>query len=346
MNAFADQPHRRFNPLTGEWVLVSPHRAKRPWQGQTERPMPPGGLEHDPQCYLCAGNRRAGGKRNPDYTTTFVFDNDFPALVCDATSQRDDDDGLLVAEGEAGICRVLCFSPRHDLTLARMSPEAIGAVVEAWIAQYVELGSRPEIGHVQIFENRGEMMGCSNPHPHCQIWASRHLPNEVAKEAACQLAYFERHGRPLLGDYLEKELKYDERLVYENSGFVVLVPYWATWPFETMILPRRRIGGMDEMTEKEGRELADALSNITVKYDNIFQTSFPYSMGFHQKPTDGAPHREWVFHAHFYPPLLRSASVRKFMVGFEMLGMPQRDMPPEEAARRLRGLPSRHYLDR
>jgi UDPglucose--hexose-1-phosphate uridylyltransferase len=346
MNAFADHPHRRLNPLTGEWVLVSPHRAKRPWQGQVEKAARPDTVAHDPKCYLCAGNLRINGVRNPEYKTTFVFDNDFAALTPDAPGDFLDDDGLMVAEGESGLCRVVCFSPRHDLTLARMAVDDIVPVVDAWVEQYRDLGAQPEIGYVQIFENRGEVMGCSNPHPHGQIWSSRHMPNEPAKEGERQLAYLKAKGRPLLVDYLAKELKLNERIVHQNDDFVVLVPYWAVWPFETMLLPRRRIGGMDEMTAAERRSLADALSAITIRYDNLFETSFPYSMGFHQKPTDGAAHEEWQMHAHFYPPLLRSATVKKFMVGFEMLGSPQRDITAETAAERLRELPAVHYLDR
>ena len=327
--------HRRLNPLTGEWVLVSPHRSLRPWQGRREPKAAPGALAYDPNCYLCAGNLRANGARNPDYPHTFVFDNDFPALHGDTPSEREDE-GLLVAEGEPGICRVLCFSPRHDLTLSDMAVADIERVVAAWVEETIALGGMPNIASVQIFENRGEMMGASNPHPHGQIWATRHLPNELEKETIRQGEYFLKHGRPLLVDYLNQELAHGERIIFANDDFCVLVPFWAVWPFETMILPRRRIGGFDELSALEKSSLAETLSELTRRYDRLFGAPFPYSMGFHQKPTDGALHREWQLHAHFYPPLLRSATVRKFMVGFEMLGSPQRDMTPEAAAARLR----------
>jgi len=316
-------------------VLVSPHRSLRPWQGRREPKAAPAALAHDPNCYLCAGNLRANGARNPDYPHTFVFDNDFPALKADAPSEREDE-GLLVAEGEPGICRVLCFSPRHDLTLSDMAVADIERVVDAWIEETVALGGMPNIASVQIFENRGETMGASNPHPHGQIWATRHLPNELEKETYRQGEYFLKFGRPLLVDYLDQELERGERIIFANDDFCVLVPFWAVWPFETMILPRRRIGGFDELSRLEKSSLAEALSQLTIRYDKLFGVPFPYSMGFHQKPTDGALHREWQLHAHFYPPLLRSATVRKFMVGFEMLGSPQRDLTPEAAAARLR----------
>ncbi len=327
--------HRRLNPLTGEWVLVSPHRSLRPWQGRREPKAAPAALAYDPNCHLCAGNLRANGARNPDYPHTFVFDNDFPALRGDTPSEREDE-GLLVAEGEPGICRVLCFSPRHDLTLSDMAVADIERVVDAWIEETIALGGMPNIASVQIFENRGETMGASNPHPHGQIWATRHLPNELEKETHRQGEYFLKFGRPLLVDYLDQELERGERIIFTNDDFCVLVPFWAVWPFETMILPRRRIGGFDELSRLEKSSLAEALSQLTIRYDKLFGVPFPYSMGFHQKPTDGALHREWQLHAHFYPPLLRSASVRKFMVGFEMLGSPQRDLTPEAAAARLR----------
>jgi UDPglucose--hexose-1-phosphate uridylyltransferase len=327
--------HRRLNPLTGEWVLVSPHRMQRPWQGQREAKTASAGLAHDPNCYLCPGNLRADGARNPDYPHTFVFNNDFPALRADAPADAERD-RLLVAEGEPGLCRVLCFSPRHDLTLSGMAVADIERVVDVWIEETITLGNLPDIASVQIFENRGEMMGASNPHPHGQIWATRHLPNELEKETHRQGDYLLRHGRPLLLDYLEQELKDGERVVLGNDRFCVLVPFWAIWPFETMILPRRRIGGFDEMSAAEKTSLAQALSELTKRYDKLFGTPFPYSMGFHQKPPDGALHAEWQMHAHFYPPLLRSAAIRKFMVGFEMLGSPQRDLTPEAAAARLR----------
>ncbi len=332
---FREASHRRLNPLTGEWVLVSPHRMQRPWQGKRETVAAAPMLTHDPACYLCAGNTRANGAVNPDYSHTFVFDNDFAALTADAPAERIED-GLLVAEGESGICRVLCFSPRHDLTLAKMTVGDVERVVDAWIEETINLGARPEIGAVQIFENRGEIMGCSNPHPHGQIWATRHAPNELEKETHRQAEYLMKHGRPLLIDYLAQELDRGERIVFMNEHFVALVPFWAIWPYETMILPRRRIASFDELKAEERTGLAAALSELTRRYDRLFDVSFPYSMGFHQKPTDGAVHAEWQMHAHFYPPLLRSATVKKFMVGFEMLGSPQRDLTPEAAAARLR----------
>ena len=332
---FREASHRRLNPLTGEWVLVSPHRMQRPWQGKREAVAAAPMLAHDPTCYLCAGNTRANGAVNPDYSHTFVFDNDFAALKADAPAKRIEDE-LLVAEGESGICRVICFSPRHDLTLAKMTVADIERVVDAWVEETINLGGRPDIGAVQIFENRGEIMGCSNPHPHGQIWATRHLPNELEKETHRQAEYLLQHGRPLLIDYLAQELEAGERIVFMNEHFVALVPFWAIWPFETMILPRRRIASFDELKAQEKTTLAAALSELTQRYDRLFEVSFPYSMGFHQRPTDGAVHAEWQMHAHFYPPLLRSATVKKFMVGFEMLGSPQRDLTPEAAAARLR----------
>jgi UDPglucose--hexose-1-phosphate uridylyltransferase len=326
--------HRRLNPLTGEWTLVSPHRMKRPWQGKREAFAEPS-LAHDPNCYLCPGNLRANGVRNPPYTHTFVFDNDFAALHSDAPPERVED-GLLVAEGESGLCRVLCFSPRHDLTLAQMDVADVERVVDAWVEETISLGSRPDVASVQIFENRGEIMGCSNPHPHGQVWATRHLPNELEKETHRQTAYLLQFQRPLLVDYLAQELALEERIVFANDDFCALVPFWAVWPFETMILPRRPIHGFDLLSAGEKASLAAALSELTRRYDRLFDVSFPYSMGFHQRPTDGAVHAEWQMHAHFYPPLLRSATVKKFMVGFEMLGSPQRDLTPEAAAARLR----------
>jgi UDPglucose--hexose-1-phosphate uridylyltransferase len=336
--------HRRFNPLTREWVLVSPHRSQRPWQGQIERAAGPAPLAYDPECYLCPGNHRAHGAVNPAYAHTFVFDNDFPSLQQDAGIEDTDEGGLIVAQAETGICRVICFSPRHDLTLARMAVDDIARVVRVWGERYVELGTMPNINAVQIFENRGAMMGASNPHPHGQIWATHSLPNETAKELVAQSDYLHDHGSCLLCDYLKLEQKAGERIVFVNDHFTVLVPFWAIWPFETMVLPHRHIGGMDELTAAEARGLAEALSQLTIRYDNLFQTSFPYSMGFHPQPTDGKPHPEWHLHAHFYPPLLRSATVRKFMVGFELLGSPQRDLTAESAAERMRQIPAEHYL--
>jgi UDPglucose--hexose-1-phosphate uridylyltransferase len=330
-------PHRRFNPLTREWVLVSPHRTARPWQGQVEAADTPKPPRYDPDCYLCPGNARAGGARNPNYDSTFVFDNDFAALTPDAPVERTDRNGLLIAESEPGICRVVCFSPRHDLTIANMELPDLRKVTDAWVAQFEELGAREGLNYVQIFENRGAMMGASNPHPHCQIWASRSLPNEVAKEQASLLAWHEERGACLLCEYEKLERASGERVVEENGGFLAVVPFWAVWPFETMIVAKRHMTGIDRLLGSERDELAGILKRMTARYDRLFQVSFPYTMGFHQRPTDGEAHEEWHLHLHFYPPLLRSATVRKFMVGYEMLATPQRDITPEAAAERLRG---------
>ena len=331
------EPHRRFNPLLREWVLVSPHRTARPWQGQVEETAPAGQPQYDPQCYLCPGNARAGGKRNPPYTSTFVFENDFAALKPDTPLGRFEQDGLLVAEGEPGVCRVVCFSPRHDLTVANMELPDLRRVVDVWTEQFRELGGMPSINHVEIFENRGAMMGASNPHPHCQIWSNHAIPNEVAKETAAQ-AEWRGRSRCLLCDYGHLEQTAAERVVDENAHFLALVPFWAVWPFEIMVLPKRHITGLDGMEDAERDALADILKRTTSRYDRLFQVSFPYSFGFHQRPTDGAPHDEWHLHAHFLPPLLRSATVRKFLVGYEMLATPQRDITAEVAAERLRAV--------
>ncbi len=338
-------PHRRFNPLTGEWVVVSPHRTKRPWQGQVERTEQEAVPAYDPECYLCPGNERAGGARNPKYDSTFVFDNDFAALKPDVPAVAMDTNGdeLLVAESEPGNCRVLCFSPRHDLTLARMTVAEIRTVVDLWAAQFAELGCRNNVGYVQIFENRGAMMGASNPHPHCQIWATKSLPNEPKKEQQAQKEYLERHGKCLLCEYLALEATAGDRAVCANDDFLAVVPFWAVWPFETLVVSRRHVSDITGLDGRGRTALADILKQLTTRYDNLFEISFPYSMGFHQRPTDGREHPEWHFHAHFLPPLLRSATVRKFMVGFELLASPQRDITPESAAERLRSVSPAHY---
>lgn len=342
-----DVPHRRRNPLTGEWVLVSPHRTKRPWQGRQEPTAALGQPRFDPKCYLCPGNERAGGARNPDYAGTYVFDNDFMALLPQESGVEPfDQAGLLTAEPETGLCRVICYSPRHDLSLCRMDADAVASVIATWGREYRELGVRPGINHVQIFENRGQIMGCSNPHPHGQIWANATLPDIPAKEHAAQADYLEREGRCLLCRYLELERQSGERVVLENDSFAVLVPYWAVWPFEVMILPKRHRASLADMDERERADLAQAIIGLGVRYDNLFSTEFPYSMGIHQQPTDGRDHPHWHWHMHYYPPLLRSSTVRKFMVGYEMLAMPQRDITAEQSAARLREQPARHYLDK
>lgn len=342
----AEHTHRRFNPLRGDWILVSPHRMKRPWQGQVEQASTNERPRYDPECYLCPGNARAGGDSNPDYEGTFAFDNDFGALLPDAPAGSTDEHGLLVAESEPGICRVLCFSPRHDLTLAEMDVDVIRRVVDLWTAQYAELGARDDINHVQVFENKGAMMGCSNPHPHGQVWAQRSLPTEAALELDNMRRHFASNGTTLLGDYLALELERDERIVCDNEHFVALVPYWATWPFETMILCRRPVQSLLRLDNSEKDALADIVSRLTIRYDNLFECSFPYSAGLHQAPTDRQPHPEWDLHIHFYPPLLRSATVKKFMVGYELLGNAQRDITPEASAARLRELPEIHFRAR
>lgn len=338
-------PHRRFNPLTRDWVLVSPHRNQRPWQGQTEREPEERGLRYDPHCYLCPGNERAGGVRNPQYDSTFVFDNDFAALKPSIphSDVGDRGRGIFIAEAESGLCRVVCFSPRHDLTLAQMDVPAIRTVVDAWAGQYLELWAMPEINFVQIFENRGEMMGCSNPHPHGQVWANSTLPNEPRKEQASLIEYRQRNQSCLLCDYAELERVAGERIVCENEHFLAVVPFWAIWPFELLLCSKSHIADLTGLNDSARAALADILKRITTRYDNLFESSFPYSMGFHQQPTDGVDHPEWHLHAHFYPPLLRSATVRKFMVGYELLASPQRDITPESAAERLRGLSELHY---
>lgn len=339
----SDNPHRRYNPLNGEWVLVSPHRTKRPWQGQTEDISKENRPTYDPQCYLCPGNVRAGGIKNPNYPDTFVFQNDFSPLRPDTPYVRLNDDELLQAESDRGLCRVICFSPRHNLTLPEMDVTAIRKVVDLWTQQYEELGAIDYINHVQIFENKGAVMGCSNPHPHGQIWAQRAIPNEPAKELANMQQYLERNGSTLLGDYLRLEMGRDQRIVCDNAHFVALVPFWAIWPFETLVMCRRRVSSLSEMNGAEKEALADLLKRLTTRYDNMFNTSFPYSAGLHQAPTDGRPHPEWDFHIHFYPPLLRSATVKKYMVGYEMLGNAQRDITAEASAERLRSLSEVHY---
>ena len=335
---WAQDPHRRFNPLSREWVLVSPHRTQRPWQGQVEAGPPDRLPTYDPSCYLCPGNPRVGGVKNPPYTETFVFENDFAALRPGTPVGCFEQNDLLIAQSEPGVCRVVCFSPRHDLTIAGMEVPALRRVVDTWVEQYKELGARPAIHHVQIFENRGAMMGASNPHPHCQIWANHTLPNEVAKEQASLTAYRERKGTCLLCDYAALEAGEGRRVVEENDSFLVVVPFWAFWPFETLVIAKRHTAALDEFEDAQRDGLADILKRTTARYDRLFSVSFPYTMGFHQRPTDGEAHPEWHFHAHFYPPLLRSATIKKFMVGYEMLATPQRDITPEAAAERLRSV--------
>lgn len=337
----SEHPHRRLNPLTGEWVLVSPHRTKRPWLGQVEKTLPDTRPAYDPGCYLCPGNARAGGLTNPAYASTYVFTNDFAALLPDVPEQRAAPHLLLQAEGERGTSRVICFSPRHDRHLARLPVEALRPVVDVWAEQIEDLGQRYR--WVQLFENRGEAMGASNPHPHGQVWAGSALPNEPAKELRAQQAYFDDTGSSLLLDYARLEAERGERVVVQNADWLVVVPYWAVWPFETLLLPRRPVHRLPELASSERNSLARIIQQLLVRYDNLFETAFPYSMGWHGAPTDGDEHRSWQLHAHYYPPLLRSASVRKFIVGYEMLAEVQRDLTAEQAAERLRNVPERHF---
>lgn len=337
----SDHPHRRLNPLTGEYVLVSPHRTQRPWLGQVERPPQDERPVYDPTCYLCPGNERANGDRNPDYAHTFVFTNDFAALLPDTPPSPPRNTPLLQMESEQGTARVICFSPRHDLTLAEMAVEDIRRVVDVWGDQIEDLGRHYR--WLQVFENKGAAMGASNPHPHGQVWAGSALPNEAAKEDRSQRAYYMMHGSPLLLDYADLEADQGERTVVENAWWLAVVPFWAVWPYEILVLPRRRVLRLPDLIDAERDALADLLKRVLVKYDNLFETSFPYSMGWHGAPTDGGEYGHWQLHAHFYPPLLRSATVRKFLVGYEMLAEAQRDITPEQAAERLRGLSEKHY---
>ncbi len=336
-----EHPHRRYNPLTGEYVLVSPHRMKRPWQGQVEKVVEEKRPSHDPTCYLCPGNTRAGGGKNPDYANTYVFTNDFAALLPDAPSAAASANGLLRTESVRGTCRVMCFSPRHDLSLPEMAVPEVRQVVDAWAAQTADLGQTYR--WVQLFENKGAVMGSSMPHPHGQIWALDALPNEPAKEDRNQRVYWEENGRPLLIDYAQLEAERQERIVVENDHWLAVVPYWAVWPFEILLLPRRHVLRLPDLSGDERDDLADILKLLLIRYDNLFETSFPYSMGWHGAPFLGGDEDHWQLHAHFYPPLLRSATVKKFMVGFEMMGEAQRDLTAEQAAARLRDLPDAHY---
>lgn len=339
-----EDPHRRYNPLLNEWVLVSPHRSKRPWQGQNEMIHPLSLPDHDEDCYLCSGNIRANGMTNPDYKNCFVFDNDFAAMKQDEIYFEDNNYNIFFrAKPERGISKVVCFSPKHNLTLPEMEFSDIEKIIAVWAEQYIELGSKDFINYVQIFENKGAVMGCSNPHPHGQIWAQSSLPTQVEKTQKNLENYFNKNKTSLLKDYLEEELKLKERIVLENEHFIALVPFWAIWPFEILIVSKRHFGNIIAMTNDEVKYFAQIMKGITVKYDNLFVTSFPYSSGIHQTPTDRISHPEWHFHMHFYPPLLRSATVKKFMVGYEMLGEAQRDISPEKSAEILRNLSEVHY---
>jgi len=338
---FNNTPHRRKNILTGEWVLVSPHRTKRPWQGKKYKPQEVELLDYDPNCYLCPGNERAGGAKNPDYTGTYSFQNDFAALI--EGPEETFKEGLLEAESESGICKVICYHPNHSLTLPLMEEHDIEEVITLWQQEYTNLGSDPNINHVQIFENKGAIMGCSNPHPHGQIWAQRSIPQEVQKKVVRQKSYWDQNNSSLLGDYLKQELDAKDRIVLENESFVTLVPYWAVWPFETMTVPKRHITSILELSQQEVSDYASILKGLTIRYDNLFETSFPYSAGIHQSPTDGKDNSHWHMHMSFYPPLLRSAEVKKFMVGYEMFANPQRDITAEQAAQRLRDCATKHY---
>ncbi len=342
VSSLLNYPHRRKNILIGEWILVSPQRTERPWLGELEKQSEEIRKSYDPDCYLCPGNRRANNLINPNFTGTYVFENDFPALLKNIPLKKNLSlsNELLKIKGERGICKVVVFSPRHDLTLAEMTESEIEEVIETWKKEYKELSSLSFIKYIQIFENKGSMMGCSNPHPHCQIWAQESIPAEVMKERKQFKAYQNRKEKSLLSDYLELELHLNERVVYENNSFVIVVPFWAIWPYETLLMTKRRVPNILELSESECEDFADALKVVTVKYDNLFKTSFPYSAGIHQIPIND---KDWHFHMHFYPPLLISATIKKFMVGYEMLAEPQRDITPEYAAEILRNLSNKHF---
>jgi UDPglucose--hexose-1-phosphate uridylyltransferase len=336
-------PHRRYNPLLDEWILVSPQRASRPWQGQTEDSEQEKLPHHDPDCYLCAGNSRINGEKNPDYKGVYVFDNDFGSLMNEEVHYPDKNTDFFSIEPERGINRVICFSEDHSLTLPEMDAADIRKVIDVWQQQYEELGAKEFINHVQIFENKGKIMGCSNPHPHGQIWAQSAVPTMVRKTQDHLKDYFDKKGTSLLQDYLEKETEAGERIILENDHFTALVPFWASWPYETMVISKRKAENISQFSGAEKNALAEILKNLTTKYDNIFNISFPYSAGIHQSPTDGQDHPEWHFHMHFYPPLLSSAEIKKFMVGYEMLAETQRDFTPEQSAAVLKEKSAVHY---
>ncbi|WP_293894716.1 MULTISPECIES: UDP-glucose--hexose-1-phosphate uridylyltransferase [unclassified Sphaerochaeta] len=338
--------HNRYNPLLGEWVKVSPHRTKRPWNGQVEKPNLEELSRYDSTCYLCPGNKRSSGERNPEYKDVYVFDNDFASLLPTTPNDRmqTGPNGLLKAYGERGRCRVVCFSPRHDLTLSRMSTADIEKVLSAWTEEYEKLGESEMINYVQIFENRGAIMGCSNPHPHAQIWSEEIIPDIPAKELANEEKYFQTHKSHMLLDYAQYEMETGERVVIKGRHFIAVVPFWAVWPYETMILGyKRNLQSFSDLASEERADLAWTMQQLGIRYDNLFQTSFPYSMGVHQKPTDGQAYPAHTMHLHYFPPLLRSATVKKFMVGYEMMAMPQRDITAEQAAQKLSSQSDVHY---
>jgi UDPglucose--hexose-1-phosphate uridylyltransferase len=340
---FNQLSHRRKNILTGEWVLVSPNRTKRPWQGKKEIKTKINNINYDPDCYLCPGNLRVNNEKTPTYSDTYSFTNDFSALL--DLRENNFKEGLLEAHSESGICKVLCYSPNHSITIPLMSINEILLVIKLWQDEYKNLGSLKSINHVQIFENKGEIMGCSNAHPHGQIWAQKRIPKEVEKKQFHQKEYYKKNNTSLLLDYLNQELELRERIICENSSFLALIPYWAVWPFETMIIPKKQHKSILSFSENELVDYAKILKKLTTKYDNLFNISFPYSSGIHQAPTDNKKNEEWHMHMSFYPPLLRSANVKKFMVGYEMFAEPQRDITAETAAEKLRNCSEKHFTE-
>ena len=338
---FKHSSHRRKNILTGEWVLVSPHRTKRPWQGMQEQAKELKTLKYDSNCYLCPGNTRANNEINPDYKNTYSFINDFSAIL--DVKIENFKDNLLEAHTESGICKVLCYSPNHSLTMPQMDESEIVSIIKLWQKEYKDLGSIENINNIQIFENKGESMGCSNPHPHGQIWAQKSIPTEILKKQNNFKKFYENNNQSMLLAYIKKELELKERIIYENESFVALVPFWAVWPYESMVITKNHRKSILELNEKEVTDYANILKILTTKYDNLFQTSFPYSTGIHQAPTNNEQNNEWHVHMSFYPPLLRSANIKKFMVGYEMFGEPQRDITPEQAAESLRNCSKTHF---